>query len=54
MITCIDYFAGIGAWELAAEILEQIYGYQVFTTYQVVEIPAIALVRVKFLFNLLQ
>jgi hypothetical protein len=25
MITCIDYFAGIGAWELAAEILEQIY-----------------------------
>jgi DNA (cytosine-5)-methyltransferase 1 len=38
MITCIDYFAGIGAWELAAEILEQIYGYQVFTTYQFVEI----------------
>jgi hypothetical protein len=51
MITCIDYFAGIGAWELAAEILEQIYGYQVFTTYQFVEIPAIALVRVKFLFR---
>jgi site-specific DNA-cytosine methylase len=38
MITCIDYFAGIGAWELAAEILEQIYSYQVFTTYQFVEI----------------
>ena len=38
MITCIDYFAGIGAWELAAEILEQIYDYQVFTTYQFVEI----------------
>ena len=38
MLTCIDYFAGIGAWELATEILEQIYGYQVFTTYQFVEI----------------
>lgn len=38
MITCIDYFAGIGAWELATEILKQIYGYQVFTTYQFVEI----------------
>jgi DNA (cytosine-5)-methyltransferase 1 len=38
MITCIDYFAGIGAWELATEILEQIYSYQVFTTYQFVEI----------------
>ncbi|WP_041458086.1 DNA cytosine methyltransferase [Anabaena sp. 90] len=38
MITCIDYFAGIGAWELAAEIVQQIYGYQIFTTYQFVEI----------------
>jgi DNA (cytosine-5)-methyltransferase 1 len=38
VITCIDYFAGIGAWELAAEIVEQIYGSQIFTTYQFVEI----------------
>jgi len=40
-IPCIDFFAGIGAWELASQIVNQFPGSQ-FETIQFIEIDAIA------------
>jgi DNA (cytosine-5)-methyltransferase 1 len=37
-LSCIDYFAGIGAWKLAIAIVSELSGYQVFSTFQFVEI----------------
>jgi DNA (cytosine-5)-methyltransferase 1 len=41
-LTCIDFFAGIGAWELAAEIVSEIYGFNCFHTFEFVEIRGTA------------
>ncbi|MEH2212925.1 DNA cytosine methyltransferase [Nostoc sp.] len=41
-LTCIDFFAGIGAWELAAEIVSDIYAFNCFNTFEFVEIRGTA------------
>lgn len=37
-INCIDYFAGIGAWEVASQIVNEVSGSSLFNTIQFVEI----------------
>jgi DNA (cytosine-5)-methyltransferase 1 len=37
-LSCTDYFAGIGGWEVAIAIVNQFYGYEVFQTKAFIEI----------------
>ncbi|MBD2386026.1 DNA cytosine methyltransferase [Cylindrospermum sp. FACHB-282] len=37
-LSCIDFFAGIGAWELAIAIINEMSGFQIFSTFGFIEI----------------